>query len=273
MIWKKEPPLPPETPEQKKHRERIAAWKDYVDAIGKMAQADLDRAARISLDQISLGWVKLDSSASVGSWVAGQQATNDPNAGINPNWAQGMQNSSGSYAGGLGNMGWNYETGKDEKVAYAGGGNGPVTPQLIVPAHAYEAYWNWTCAEKVARNWSNTTPGTLEAWRVLGSKLTFDQGKLNAQFRKDYIQWLLAGRKDPVPTTPGIDELKLSDSQLPLLERMAVIGYRELAKQFHPDRGGSPDGFAKLQEAKKQMDIVIGEVRRLLGGEEGDGNE
>lgn len=77
----------------------------------------------------------------------------------------------------------------------------------------------------------------------------------------EYLEWLLERTvKSSQDITGEIERReRLESADLPLIERLIQTGYRSLAKQMHPDAGGST---AQMQELNNVVEALRHAVRR-----------
>jgi len=89
----------------------------------------------------------------------------------------------------------------------------------------------------------------------------------------DYVEWLIDGKESEIAFYKG--ELKrreeeealrllAEEANTPLVERMANEGFRQLARTFHPDAGGTTEQFQQLQAAKEKLKQIF-ELAKSVG--------
>ena len=90
---------------------------------------------------------------------------------------------------------------------------------------------------------------------------------------EDYLLWLLDMRKKDVRIYEGeLERRKLAEeASLTMSEKIISAGYRELAKKFHPDAGGSAKEFQELRASFEQLQSVMKEARAEVKLEEDGG--
>jgi Putative quorum-sensing-regulated virulence factor len=82
----------------------------------------------------------------------------------------------------------------------------------------------------------------------------------------EYLEWLLESQKSTGEQIEGeLERRRLAEeANQSWLEKVIGAGYRSLAKQHHPDRGGDP-------EAMKELNAAVAKLRGMLG-KNGDGD-
>lgn len=173
-------------------------------------------------------------------------------------------------------MAWNYETGRDEPMAYTAltGGTvltprpGPIIDpdrtredQAMMVAKVHDWQDKETRLKQIRPSRKVTESEVISAWEKAEMAIAgWDRHSKIDSFRAGYLEWLAKGNQ-------VADQVALSDleiSELPLLERVVAKGYRELAKTEHPDAGGDSERFDKLKNAKLQLDRLLCEMREIL---------
>ena len=167
-------------------------------------------------------------------------------------------------------MAWNYEKGCEEPNPYSYNYSGPYSSPQWDSNILCEAR-EWEMAEikvAIARTLRSTTPGSLQvaidgaifACTKLESKMLWEDNLKIDEFRRKYMEWL--AREGKLSHDIGLSYVH--EDQLPLMERIIAVGYRQLAKTTHPDLGGSTEDFNNLKEAKNQLILVLGTVKDVL---------
>lgn len=157
-------------------------------------------------------------------------------------------------------MPWNYETGKEEFNPYPE--RSVYKPDLVKEWREAEEY----TLKRVVQG--GVVPrleaqNLILAWEkaegyIIMSKFQ-DLSKMSS-FRNGYIAWLEAEEyKKSQQVLP-----EASIDQLPMINRIIAKGFRELAKDLHPDVGGNAKRFDELREAKANLDRIVREVEDLL---------
>lgn len=174
-------------------------------------------------------------------------------------------------------MAWNYEKGCEESVAYTVLGRGPVTPPpgfvtdtitggknleaVQMAVHKWQNNESWLKSGKWKNNPEHGQRETLKSWRQAEMAIADWLKKGDTEkFRSGYLEWLAKGNQ--VADDLGLTEVEIE--KLPAIERIIAKGYRELAKEAHPDTGGTPEKFRELRGAKLQLDRMLSEVGELL---------
>ena len=77
----------------------------------------------------------------------------------------------------------------------------------------------------------------------------------------DYLEWLLESMRLTVTEIDSeLERRRLAEeANQSWLEKVVSAGYRSLAKEHHPDRGGDP-------EAMKDLNAAVAKLRGMLGG-------
>ncbi len=136
-------------------------------------------------------------------------------------------------------------------------------------AEAVDAVHKWQQTESWLRNDSGaygrrsgtSVDDAIRAWRNAEMAIAgWDQQSKIDAFRAGYLEWLAKGNQ--VADQVALTDLEIE--QLPLLERIVARGYRELAKQEHPDTGGTSERFDRLKTAKLQLDRLLVEMKDIL---------
>jgi hypothetical protein len=174
-------------------------------------------------------------------------------------------------------MAWNYENGCEETVAYTVLSHGPVTPKATFANNPLEfgeemnrvriAVYEWQVAEgwlKGGKWHNNRDIGVAEVLKKWGRAemaiVNWNKHGDQEKFRVGYLEWLAKGNQ--IADDVGLSDLEIE--KLPSIERIIAKGYRELAKEAHPDTGGTPEKFRDLRTAKLQLDRMLMEVGDLL---------
>jgi hypothetical protein len=88
-------------------------------------------------------------------------------------------------------------------------------------------------------------------------KLTF--GKYNGwdieRVPDDYIQYMIESNEKSLKMFKAESERRASvvDAKLPMMERIIQAGYRQLAMQNHPDKGGSGKMMQDINAAHEKL--------------------
>ncbi len=92
-------------------------------------------------------------------------------------------------------------------------------------------------------------------------KLTFGRHK-DSDIRdvpREYLEWLLESNRN---TAKGIEEElerrdHLEEADMSWMERIVTTGYKTLAKQNHPDIGGSADEMRRINSAAEELRLLL----------------
>jgi len=155
-------------------------------------------------------------------------------------------------------MAWNYEKDCDEEAPYQFG-TGIYTPPTWNPVLA-DLVRAWEKAEAQCV-WSKNRPGVytvraIQLWEELEAAMVQDTSKS----RREYLEWLARGKN--LDAQMGFRDVEEKD--LPLLNRIVNVGFRTIAKEVHPDLGGTDQQFMDLKQAKVQLDIILREMKDIL---------
>ena len=88
-------------------------------------------------------------------------------------------------------------------------------------------------------------------------KLTF--GKYNgwelAQVPNDYIEYMITSSEKTLKMFQEERERRLAQTEasLPMMERLILVGYRGLANQHHPDKGGNTKTMQEVNAAYEKL--------------------
>lgn len=84
---------------------------------------------------------------------------------------------------------------------------------------------------------------------------------------QDYLDWLIDSRRKDLAEYEAESQRRetLAQAKLSLADQIVQAGYRELAKRFHPDAGGSAQEFTQLKGAHEQLKVVLKEIERVQG--------
>lgn len=167
-------------------------------------------------------------------------------------------------------MAWNYEKGCEEVVAYEYGKNGIYTPPNWKNNHISGLAVRWEEAEAKAKYYDRPSAlptvrkywdeQAVSRWYELEKAMLWDKAAEVPDFRRKYVEWL--SRATEMEVEMGISDVDINN--LPMMQRMIALGFRQLAKETHPDLGGDPEQFMKVKDVKKQLDAVLEEVKDLL---------